>query len=81
MTSTILPEAFASHNQQFPPLELVTKSVLTTREAAFYLNRQPQTLRVWAMKQHPIRAINVYGRLGWRVNDIRNLVSGGSDNA
>lgn len=71
-------ETLASHNQQFPPLEFVTKSVLTTQEAAYYLNRQPQTLRFWAMKQHPIRAINVNGRLAWPVSEIKSLLSGGA---
>ena len=69
-------KTLASHNQLLPPLELITKSVLTTQEASYYLNRQPQTLRCWAMKQHPIRAINVNGRLGWRVSDIKRLVGG-----
>lgn len=70
-------ETLASHNQQFPPLEFVTKSALTTQEAAYYLNRQPQTLRTWAMRQHPIRAINVNGRLAWPVSAIKSLLNGG----
>lgn len=69
-------ETLASHTQQFPPLEFVTKSVLTTQEAAYYLNRQPQTLRVWSIKQHPIRAINVNGRLAWPVSAIKSLLNG-----
>lgn len=77
MKYSIPSETLASHNQQFPPLDSVTKSALTTQEAAFYLNRQPQTLRTWAMKQHPIRAINVNGRLAWPVSAIKSLLNGG----
>ena len=32
---------------KFPPIQTVTKPTLSTAEAAFYLNRQPQTLRIW----------------------------------
>lgn len=63
-------------NQFFPPLQFVTKPSLTTEEAAYYLNRKPQTLRGWAMRQYPIRAINVNGRLAWPVEDVRNLLNG-----
>jgi len=71
------PEAIASHNLQFIPLDQVTRSILTTEEAAFYLNRKSQTLRCWAMKQdgllHPIR---INGRLGWSVAGIKSLLGG-----
>ena len=35
----------ASEPQQFPPLESVTRPTVDTAAAAYYLNRQQQTLR------------------------------------
>ena len=69
-------EALASHNLQFPPLDLVTRTILTTEEAAYYLNRRPQTLRIWSMSGYPIAPIRINSRLGWRVSDIKTLLNG-----
>lgn len=63
--------------QQFPTLESVTRPTVDTATAAYYLNRRPQTLRCWAMNQHPIRPLNINGRLHWKTDDIRRLLSGG----
>jgi hypothetical protein len=60
--------------QHFQPLENVGKPTVDTATAAFYLNRQPQTLRAWAMRQHPIRPINVNGRLAWPISEIKRLL-------
>lgn len=63
----------------FPPLEQETRSTLPTEVAAYYLNRKPQTLRVWAcMENGPIRAIRIHGRLAWPVAEIRALLNGGT---
>lgn len=35
----------ANEPQRFPSLELVTRPTVDTNAAAYYLNRQPQTLR------------------------------------
>lgn len=71
-------ETLASHIQQFPPLETVTKPAVPNDQAAFYLNRQKQTLRAWAcLENGPIRPIRINGRLAWKVADIRNLLNGG----
>lgn len=59
---------------EFPPLESVTRPTVPTRQAAYYLDRKPQTLRIWAMRQHPIRPVNVNGRLAWSVSDIKRLL-------
>jgi hypothetical protein len=60
---------------EFPPLETVTRPTLTTGEAAFYLNRRPQTLRGWASAEDgPLRPIRVNGRLAWRSAEIRRLL-------
>lgn len=59
----------------YPPIQLEVREVVPTACAAFHLNRQPQTLRVWACREDgPIRPIRVNGRLAWRVVDIRRLL-------
>lgn len=56
-------------------LELETRTLLSTSEAAFHLNRQPQTLREWAYRDHgPLRPVRVNGRLGWPVAELRKLL-------
>lgn len=62
----------------FAPLEQLTRSTITTAEAAFYLNRRPQTLRIWACSEPvgAIKPVRVMGRLAWRVADIRALLEG-----
>lgn len=63
----------------YPPLALETRTVIPTNAAAFYLNRQPQTLRSWASTEHgPIRPIRINGRLAWPVATIRTLLNGGA---
>jgi hypothetical protein len=60
---------------QFPPLETVTRPTLETATAAFYLNRRPQTMRIWACRENgPIRPVRVNGRLAWPVAAIRALL-------
>jgi hypothetical protein len=61
--------------QNLPPLEAITKPALNTAEAAFYLNRAAQTMRVWACKQNgPIRPLNVNGRLAWPTAEVKKLM-------
>ena len=60
--------------QQFPTLESVTRPTVDTAAAAYYLNRRPQTLRCWAMNQHPIRPLNINGRLTWPVAELRSVL-------
>ncbi len=61
---------------QFPPLDQITRAAVTTDEAAFYLNRKPQTLRLWACYENePVRPIRVHGRLAWPVRDIKKALS------
>lgn len=65
---------------QFPPLEQVTRTNLTTAEAAYYLNRKPQTLRSWASVEPKgaIRPLRIMGRLAWPLASIRALLTGGA---
>lgn len=60
--------------QQFQSLELVTKPTVDTAHAAYLLNRRPQTLRCWAMNQHPIRPLNINGRLAWPVSELKRML-------
>ena len=61
---------------QFPPLALVNKPNLTTAEAAFYLNRAPQTLRAWAcLENFPagLRCRRIGGLLAWPTVEVKAL--------
>lgn len=60
----------------YPPLDQVTTPNVDTGAAAHYLLRKRNTLRVWAMRGHPIKPLRVNGRLAWPVADIRRLVTG-----
>ena len=71
--------ASAPRNPQasFPPLDAVGRPTVTTEEAAFYLNRRPQTLRSWACAENfpeGLRAIRVNGRLAWSVAEIKAVL-------
>lgn len=50
------------------------RTALPTSEAAAHLSRAQQTLRIWAMREHPIKPLRVNGRLAWRTDDIRRLL-------
>jgi hypothetical protein len=66
----------ASATQQFPALEQVTRPNLTTAEAAFYLNRRPQTLRAWAcLENFPegLRCKRIGGLLAWPTEQVKAL--------
>ena len=57
------------------PLEAVTRPTVETAAAAFYLNRQQQTLRCWACHEDgPLRPMRINGRLAWKVSDLRRVL-------
>ena len=60
----------------FPALETVTRPTVDTAAASYYLNRQPQTLRSWAMRDGtgPVRPIRIHGRLAWPVAELRRVL-------
>jgi len=65
--------------QQFTPLELEHRPAVDTAAAAHYLSRRPQTLRGWAcLENGPLRPIRICGRLHWKTDDIRRLLSEGA---
>jgi hypothetical protein len=64
----------ATELPQVPPLELENRPTVPTEQAAYYLNRRPQTLRIWAMTGHPIKPLRINGRLAWETDSIRRLL-------
>lgn len=58
----------------FPPLELVTRPHVPTEQAAYYLNRRPQTLRGWAMTGQVIQPLRFNNRLAWPVAEIKRVL-------
>lgn len=62
-----------------PRPEIPDRLTLTTKEAAYLLNRAPQTLRVWATYDNgPIRPQRVNRRLIWMTKDITALIRHGN---
>lgn len=62
-------------SDKFPPLEHVTRPHVPTEQAAYYLNRRPQTLRGWAcLENGPLRPLRVNGRLAWPVAELRRVL-------
>ena len=62
----------------YPPIHAETRPAVETRQAAFYLGRKPQTLRIWACRENgPIRPVRVHGRLLWPMSEIRRLLGMG----
>lgn len=64
----------SAQDSEFPPLAQVNKPTVTTEQAAYYLNRRPQTLRIWAMGSGPILPLRINGRLAWKKTDIEKLL-------
>lgn len=65
----------AINDQEFPPLELVNRPTVPTAQAAYYLNRAQQTLRIWACNEDgPLRPTRFNGRLAWPVASIRRVL-------
>lgn len=62
--------------QPFPPLEQITRPTVPTEQAAYYLDRRPQTMRMWAMRDGtgPIQPIRINGRLAWPVAELRRVL-------
>jgi len=69
-------EARRQAPQPFPPLEHITRPTVPTEQAGYYLDRRPQTMRMWAMKDGtgPIRPLRINGRLAWPVAELRRVL-------
>ena len=71
MREATAPQKFTA---QYLPLDQVTRPNLKTDEAAYYLNRRPQTLRVWAcLENGPIRPKRIGGLLAWSTAEVKAL--------
>ncbi len=76
--ATGIIDALKLWGEEFQPMEQVTRPTVPTDQAAYYLNRRPQTMRAWSSLQNgPIRAIRVHGRLAWPMDQIKMLLKGG----
>ncbi len=61
--------------EKFQSIEAITLAVVPTEQAAYYLNRRPQTLRTWAMREDGlIRPLRINGRLAWPVKEIKKVL-------
>ena len=70
-----LAKADRAPRQSFPPLTEVTSPTVTTEAAAYYLNRRPQTLRIWSMAETgPVTPLRINRRLAWAVADLRRVL-------
>jgi hypothetical protein len=60
---------------QYLPLEQVTKPNLKTDEAAYYLDRSAQTLRIWACRSGtgPMKPRRIGGLLAWNTAEVKAL--------
>jgi len=59
----------------FPPIEQVNRPNVPTEQAAYYLDRQQQTLRAWAcLENGPLRPLRINGRLAWPVSELRRVL-------
>lgn len=59
----------------FQKLEHLNRTSVTTAEAAYYLNRKPQTLRIWACYESgPLRPLRINGRLAWPVKELQRIL-------
>jgi hypothetical protein len=71
---TSIAGAMQALQAKYPPLQAVTRPNLKTEEAAHYLNRRPQTLRVWAcLENGPIRPRRIGGLLAWPTVEVKAL--------
>lgn len=60
---------------EFPPLAEVTAEVVSTKAAAFYINRKADTLRRYAKMENPPITPRVFGKqFLWRTADIKALL-------
>lgn len=62
-------------SDKFQSIDQITLAAVPTEQAAFYLNRRPQTLRIWAMRENGlIRPMRINGRLAWPVKEIKKVL-------
>lgn len=76
-TSTDTTNRRAPDIVSYPPLNLETRPRIPTEQAAYYLNRRPQTLRWWAcydMLPPGLDVKRINGRLAWSADSLREVL-------
>jgi len=59
----------------YPSIESLTRPTVPTEQAAYYLDRKPQTMRAWAcLDNGAIRPLRINGRLAWPVKEIKKVL-------
>lgn len=73
-TTTQVTQALFDH--AYPDIQSETRPNVPTDQAAYYLLRKPQTLRIWAMRDGsgPVRPLRVNGRLAWPIAEIKRVL-------
>jgi predicted DNA-binding transcriptional regulator AlpA len=60
--------------EQFPPLEEVTKPILTTNEFCFYTTLAKSPAWFWASSEKgKVRPVRIGGKLGWPTRAVKEL--------
>jgi len=69
--------AIANSRHALTRLEQETRSAQPTAQGAFHLNREQQTLRLWAMRNDgPAKCLRINGRLDGPTDAICKLLGG-----
>ena len=72
---TLAKNYYIPKDTSFIPLDGETRSHLSTKDAAYHLDRSTGTLRRWHNEQSgPITPIKIGSKLLWSVSDIRELL-------
>lgn len=60
----------------FPSIQEEDRPTVCTKQAAYYLGRSTQTLRIWSAKngKGPIKPVRIHGRLAWPLLSIKKLL-------
>lgn len=78
--SNLKAKVSAKWDNKYPPLAQVQRTHVDTNTAAYYLIRQPQTLRGWHCHGHfptdGLRPLVMNGRLAWSVAAIKAAMGG-----
>ena len=73
--SIFSPVVSASLPFGFIPLNLETRTHVSTKILCAHLNRKEQTARSWAcLENGPLRPVRVNGRLAWPVSEIKRVL-------
>jgi hypothetical protein len=60
-------------------VRLLPSGMVSRKDAARFLGRQPQTLATWAMLGRGPKAHNIGGRCFYRLADLESFISGDSE--